>query len=85
MLVKNKGFGTKETIALVIFTIIIVFSIFFVYLNHNYTTRISNDISKLDLLKTRVVTELIYGNGSVEEQKSKNHLFRCSKMRLLIC
>lgn len=75
MLVKNKGFGTKETIALVIFTIIIVFSIFFIYLNHNYTTRISNDISKLNLLKTRVVTEVVYGNGSVEEQKSKNHLY----------
>ena len=70
MLVKNKGFGSKEIIALVIFTIVIVFSIFFIYLDHNYTMRISNDISKLNLLKTRVVTEVIYGNGSVEEQKS---------------
>ncbi|API87782.1 transposase [Francisella uliginis] len=32
-------------------------------------------MSKLNLLKTRVVTEVIYGNGSVEEQKSKNHLY----------
>ncbi|MED7787765.1 transposase [Francisella sp. 19X1-34] len=75
MLVKNKGFGTKEIILLVIFVIIIIASIFFVYLKHNYTTRLSNEISRLDLLKTRVSTELIYGNGTVEKQSSKNGLY----------
>ncbi|WP_245323057.1 transposase [Francisella sp. LA112445] len=75
MLVKNKGYGTKEILLLAIFAIIIIISIFFIYLNHNYTTRISNEISRLDLLKTKVATELIYGNGTVEEQSSKNGLY----------
>lgn len=75
MLVKNKGFGTKEIILLTIFVIVIIVSIFFVYLNHNYTTRLSNEVSRLDLVKTRVSTELIYGNGTVEKQSSKNGLY----------
>lgn len=75
MLVKNKGFGSKEIILLVIFTVIIIVSIFYIYLNHNYTSRVSNNLSKLDLLKTVVSTELVYGNGSVEKEKLKNGLY----------
>ena len=75
MLVKNKGFRSKEIVLLVIFTVIIIVSIFYIYLNHNYTSRVSNNLSKLDLLKTVVSTELAYGNGSVEKEKSKNGLY----------
>ncbi|ADA78746.1 hypothetical protein [Francisella tularensis] len=72
MLVKNKAFSVLEIVLLLVFTIIIASSI---YLTHKYTTRISNTMTKLKLLKTQVSAELNYGNGHIAKQKSQNGLY----------
>lgn len=74
MLVKNKGFSVVEIILLTVFTIIIVASIYSIYITHKYTVRISNQLAKLSLIKTQVSVELNYGNGDVVKQKSENGL-----------
>ena len=50
-----------------------------IYLTHKYTTRISNTMAKLKLIKTQISTELNYGSGHITKRKVTKWFVRTNK------